>query len=1329
MEDTGGIVTETRETMSATQPRAYQLELFGESMKRNVIVTMDTGSGKTQIFVRMGRIALLVFDEAHHCMGSHDTNRIMQEFYHIGSPTGTVAARPFILGLSASPITNAKPGALENLEHNLDAICRAPTRHLEELQRFVHQPQMRRLVYRDDPVPPSEALQELDLLEMNFDIEKDPYVKYLQRDESPQSQRQLEKVRESGSTESRKQLKTLLRRTTEIHQQIGNWASAYFLQSCAQNVRKKVERCSNMLLSLEMEEEIFLYQHLSSIVRNEDIARDYVTEDFDISPKAVSLLKYLEAEFTEHVRGIIFVKERSTAAILAHLISHHPLTRNYNAAPFVGSSSFARKQSPVDLSDIKNQNIALADFRLGKNNLLVCTSVMEEGVDISSMNLVIRFDEPANFRAFIQSRGRARKVESKFVLMCSEYDPVGSYQKWKALEAEMKEKYMDDVRQIAHRVEDEKMDEEAYDEHLANDITGARLSIEDAKGHLEHFCACLPTVPYADPPRPEYILRCCPAGHFQADVILPHSVNIMPRRIGGRFVWATQKMATKDAALQAYTRLYEAGLINNNLLPTALPDPVVPIPEAELDEEDRVVCVRGRINPWSHFPERRNSPGQQVLTISVQFSGGEQLPCLHLLVREVFDITMAFTLFWSNEQSINVEIRPERLTEDVLHDQEFQRISHLSTRRLFESIYLGKMQRQSKMPQTFPFLVVPYLEARLLYQWLDDCTGDAPIQNADELRPENGLIRLKSWPKEAHPYMYRSSMVKIREFQWIDDSTRVADPTTEELHFEVKRLPKRLDYLRPANYKDFNTAVDVVPAAECYIDRFPPTYAMSMLLLPSVLHRFELRAVAVALSRNVLSSIRFQNFELLENAICASAANESINYQRLELIGDTILKFWTSAQLCAQFPGWHEGYLSRGKDRVVSNAHLCRAAKSQGLDEYIHTEPFAGSRWRPPTQELKVHDAAITSRRKISRKVLADVVEALIGASFLDGKDEQERGFKVKACLTTFLASISWRSTKENATMLNDSVPNAGAAFDNFNSLEEITGYAFQKLVLLVEAFTHPSHPPVGIQGSYQRLEFLGDSILDFIVVDMVARHSKELPHFTMHLIRAAVVNAHLLAFLCLRAGLDHARTEVTTDASSGSFEIREIKKKTYLWEFMKHSGNLELLEAQKACAKRYEQFNCAIDTALDYGKSHPWYYLLSLNAEKFFSDLIESILGAIFIDSKGNLQPCREFLERIGLLRYLRRIIAEEFDIMHPKERLGIVAGNSKVRYVTVSKIVDAAAHYSCTVFVDDESTATSTGEVCKAAAETRAAQDAVALILKARCNSTGKGKDERNV
>jgi ERCC4-related helicase len=224
--------------------------------------------------------------------------------------------------------------------------------------------------------------------------------------------------------------------------------------------------------SLDLDEAMFLHSHLTDIIGQEACPPCNQVPDSDISPKVMTLLKYLVQEYKEDMLGVVFVKERSTAAILALLISSHSLTQqHFRAEPFVGESNLARRQTVADLADTKAQRAALLDFRSGKINLLVCTSVLEEGVDVSSMNLVIRFDDPANFRAFIQSRGRARMFESKFVLMCVEDDPEAKYERWRGLEAEMKAKYMDDQRQIALQVENEDIDEE-YDEFLSSDVTG-----------------------------------------------------------------------------------------------------------------------------------------------------------------------------------------------------------------------------------------------------------------------------------------------------------------------------------------------------------------------------------------------------------------------------------------------------------------------------------------------------------------------------------------------------------------------------------------------------------------------------------------------------------------------------------------------------------------------------------------------------------------------------------------------------------------------------------------------------------------------------------------
>jgi len=41
-------------------------------------------------------------------------------------------------------------------------------------------------------------------------------------------------------------------------------------------------------------------------------------------------------------------------------------------------------------------------------------------VDIQSCNYVIRYDSPKNFPSYVQSKGRARSNESKFIVMVSD---------------------------------------------------------------------------------------------------------------------------------------------------------------------------------------------------------------------------------------------------------------------------------------------------------------------------------------------------------------------------------------------------------------------------------------------------------------------------------------------------------------------------------------------------------------------------------------------------------------------------------------------------------------------------------------------------------------------------------------------------------------------------------------------------------------------------------------------------------------------------------------------------------------------------------------------
>jgi len=54
-------------------------------------------------------------------------------------------------------------------------------------------------------------------------------------------------------------------------------------------------------------------------------------------------------------------------------------------------------------------------------NIIVATSILEEGLDVQSCNLVIRFDPSPTVCSFIQSRGRARMRNSDYILIVKRY--------------------------------------------------------------------------------------------------------------------------------------------------------------------------------------------------------------------------------------------------------------------------------------------------------------------------------------------------------------------------------------------------------------------------------------------------------------------------------------------------------------------------------------------------------------------------------------------------------------------------------------------------------------------------------------------------------------------------------------------------------------------------------------------------------------------------------------------------------------------------------------------------------------------------------------------
>ena len=127
---------------------------------------------------------------------------------------------------------------------------------------------------------------------------------------------------------------------------------------------------------------------------------------------------------------------------------------------------------------------------------------------------------------------------------------------------------------------------------------------------------------------------------------------------------------------------------------------------------------------------------------------------------------------------------------------------------------------------------------------------------------------------------------------------------------------------------------------------------------------------------------RFHNITLVQNALTHSSyANERWHdslrsNERLEFLGDSILGMVVAEYLFQNFPNRPEGELTRMRADMVCERSLADVAEKINLGEHLllgHGEERFGGRTRA--------------------SILADAVESLIAAAFLDGGMEAARKF------------------------------------------------------------------------------------------------------------------------------------------------------------------------------------------------------------------------------------------------------------------------------------------------------------------------------------------------
>ena len=117
-------------------------------------------------------------------------------------------------------------------------------------------------------------------------------------------------------------------------------------------------------------------------------------------------------------------------------------------------------------------------------------------------------------------------------------------------------------------------------------------------------------------------------------------------------------------------------------------------------------------------------------------------------------------------------------------------------------------------------------------------------------------------------------------------------------------------------------------------------------------------------------NIKFKNLNYLKKSITHKSYDSLKNYEKLEFLGDRILGFVISKKLIELYPNQKEGMLDKKLASLVNKNQCLEVAKHIGLEKFI----LIGNK---------------KTNAKVENKILADSIEALIGAIYYD------KGFEV----------------------------------------------------------------------------------------------------------------------------------------------------------------------------------------------------------------------------------------------------------------------------------------------------------------------------------------------
>ena len=814
---------------------------------------------------------------------------------------------------------------------------------------------------------------------------------------------------------------------------------------------------------------------------------------------------------------------------------------------------------------------------------------------------------------YVQSRGRARHHTSTFVIFVEEGNThqLALYQAFKESEPELRLIYQTrDTATVDASSDEDDTGDPSLGERYVVPTTGAILSYATAANLLNRLCALIPRDTFTPPQVPRY------AGDFVSTLTLPASLPLPQELLN--FTGPekpTKREAKRAVAFMAVKRLHELNVFDDYMLPSKGSRARVyedadgrPVPPTKDLPEMLHVLVR---DPWVlterlflHVIHVDGVPTAGLLT-------GSPLPQMEMAIQDGFFTVEAGTPF-------------------AIQSPEWDKLRMLQdyTRA---GLWWCVTQRNISAPITV--CMSPLTEGLLpdfsaVQEAVNTPFGSHDWSIIDERHHDNLLVMngkvhgrpllLRSVRRDLTPMSppapgsREACFPTYREY-WVQKYTRKGvEPTipTDCPLIEIQHFPREESSYY--SMESLRGADDSQPSSPVGTKSFLPLYLCRQLPMPKamwktfrVLPVLMRRATDLWRARQAVVELSLPPIQLhiLAEALTLPCANASFDNQRLETLGDSVLKLCTVVYIFHKYPFRHEGQLDAVRRCCVSNRTLLARAQAIGLERFLSPETQSVRVW-PYTVPENWDPAQVVGDRLVERsfprRSLQECMESTLGAAFLSGGISTALSTGVALGLS-FGGSVSWPLRYGWRIKCIKVSP-------LFTPLTERLGYEFKCGDLLIEAVSHPSFQYTSLP-SYQRLEFLGDGRSVHFVVTSRA-------HGILALIELVVMRHLYRRFPKANSGdLTTAKGRLVRNSALASLAVKKLELHKVIL-----LNNATLSTAIWSYAKLLQETSYA-EIVINGWKYEP---------PKALGDVFESVMGAVFVDSGHNFEKFSVIVEMI---------------------------------------------------------------------------------------------------